>query len=217
MHYLIYKITNTLNNKIYIGRHKTTKIDDGYMGSGELIRAAVEKYGEEKFTKEILTDCNSEKEMDQMEADLVDEEFVSRIDTYNIQLGGQGGWTNETLPEKLRTFLVERGKTLSSDYSKKYRENENFRNEMKEKISNGLKFYYSENKSKSIGKKHSEESKKRMSISARGKHSGKNHGHFGTHWVTNGVESKMVDKSIIPDGWRKGRAYGHVAKLDSTQ
>ena len=54
MFYLIYKITNTLNHKVYVGSHKTKDKDDGYMGSGKYLLRAIKKHGIEKFTKEIL-------------------------------------------------------------------------------------------------------------------------------------------------------------------
>ena len=63
MHYLVYKITNTINNRIYIGVHKTKNMDDGYMGSGIAIRSAIKKYGIEKFTKEIIFEAASSEEM----------------------------------------------------------------------------------------------------------------------------------------------------------
>ena len=46
-YYYLYKITNLINNKFYIGVHETDNINDGYMGSGRAIRAAIEKYGKE--------------------------------------------------------------------------------------------------------------------------------------------------------------------------
>ena len=50
--YYVYKITNMLNHKIYIGCHSTFDIDDGYMGSGKYINYAINKYGLEYFKKE---------------------------------------------------------------------------------------------------------------------------------------------------------------------
>lgn len=49
MYYLIYKITNNVNNKIYIGKHQTENKDDDYMGSGKIIKRAIEEYCEEKL------------------------------------------------------------------------------------------------------------------------------------------------------------------------
>ncbi len=54
MHYTIYKITNQINGKYYIGRNATKNVNDSYMGSGIGIKNAINKYGVENFTKEII-------------------------------------------------------------------------------------------------------------------------------------------------------------------
>ena len=92
MFYTIYKITNKINGKIYVGKHQTKDLNDGYMGSGKLISASIEKYGIENFQKEILFQFDNEAEMNAREAELITEEFCLREDTYNLCPGGKGGW-----------------------------------------------------------------------------------------------------------------------------
>lgn len=94
IHYL-YKITNNINGKIYVGIHSTDKLDDSYMGSGKLITKAIKKYGKQNFTKVIIKICNTLTELKECEAELVNEEFINRTDTYNIALGGQSNWTGK--------------------------------------------------------------------------------------------------------------------------
>ena len=89
----LYKITNKINHKIYIGVHSTDNLNDGYMGSGVILKLAKEKYGEENFEKEILEFFDSSKEMLEAEAKVVNNEFRNRKDTYNIALGGCSGDT----------------------------------------------------------------------------------------------------------------------------
>lgn len=88
VYYTVYKITNKINNKFYIGKHKTQNLNDGYMGSGKLIKAAILKYGIENFTKEILFVFDNEQEMNVTEEQLV----TIAENSYNLCPGGQGGF-----------------------------------------------------------------------------------------------------------------------------
>lgn len=93
--YIVYKTTNKLNSKIYIGVHKTFNIDtDDYCGSGVLILAAIRKHGRHNFEREILYIYHSEAVAYKRESYIVTEEFLSRKDTYNMKLGGFGGYSN---------------------------------------------------------------------------------------------------------------------------
>ncbi|ADI55494.1 SegD homing endonuclease [Escherichia phage IME08] len=167
MNYLIYKITNLINNKIYVGAHATTDVNDSYMGSGVNIVKSIKKYGLENFKKEILFNFETSEEMYAKEAELVDEAFVMRTDTYNAALGGKGNPVivalqepgyREMLSEKTKAGMTKevrakmsKSKTGSKE-SKEHRENKSIANK---------KFY--ENRDSHLkGRKLSEEHKAKI-------------------------------------------------------
>lgn len=90
-YFIIYKTTNILNGKYYIGKHKTNNLDDKYLGSGIALQGAIKKYGRKNFIKEILFLFDTEEEMNLKESEIVNEAFCSNRNNYNLALGGQGG------------------------------------------------------------------------------------------------------------------------------
>lgn len=90
MKHFIYKTTNLVNGKIYIGAHSAETYTDRYLGSGPLIKRAIEKYGRSNFKREIIAECVSAEVMYIVESHIVNRKFVDRPDTYNLQIGGSG-------------------------------------------------------------------------------------------------------------------------------
>ena len=90
-HNLVYKTTNLINGKIYIGVHRTDNLNDGYLGSGKHFKRSLRYYGKDKFKREILFDFDNLNDMLNKEIEFVTEEFCKRKDTYNLIIGGQGG------------------------------------------------------------------------------------------------------------------------------
>jgi len=211
VYYTIYKITNKVNNKIYIGKHKTSDLNDGYMGSGKLILAAIEEYGIDNFEKEILFIFDNEEKMNNKEAELVTAEFVKEDSNYNICIGGHGGfsyindvvWTKERRLEHNRKSspfgnpeFYERHKDKIEEGAKKGRKV--LSQLIKEGVIDPRSF---------LGKSHTQETKQKMSKSAkeRLKDPTKN-SQYGTMWITDGTENTKIKKNeSIPEGWRKGR------------
>jgi hypothetical protein len=90
-YYYLYSITNKVNGNLYIGAHQTTDINDGYMGSGKVLKYAIKKYGKGNFIKTILQFFTNSVDMFDTEMNIVNEEFIAREDTYNIAIGGRSG------------------------------------------------------------------------------------------------------------------------------
>ena len=136
MKYTIYRVTNNVNGKFYIGKHQTENPNDGYYGSGVALQRAIRKYGKENFSKEILFVFESEEEMDEKERELITEELINSEKCYNMMHGGEGGdtWTGTG-----RHHSENTKKILSEITKKNY---QNMSPEKRKYISDKLKSYW---------------------------------------------------------------------------
>jgi len=87
----VYETTNNINGKKYIGYHKTTNLNDGYLGSGKILHYAIKKYGRGAFSRRILNFFDDTKSALAYEKKLITEEIIKEQLYYNIMPGGTGG------------------------------------------------------------------------------------------------------------------------------
>jgi hypothetical protein len=170
MFYTIYSIKDKLTEKIYIGKHKTKNLNDDYMGSGNIIISKIKKYGKENFEKTTLFVFSSKEEMDAKEAELVNENFINSKISYNLALGGRGGW--DVKKAKI-AFLGRKHTKESREKISKFQKENNAskRPEVKEKISKAQKGIPRPYVSEALtGKKKSEEHKRKISEAIKRKH-----------------------------------------------
>lgn len=111
MYHYLYKITNTINSKYYIGVHSTNNLNDDYMGSGIAITKAIKKHGSEFFTKEVIEFFDTRKAALEKEASIVTDSLVLDQRCYNLTLGGNAPPSRLNVPHndetktKISTYL----------------------------------------------------------------------------------------------------------------
>lgn len=86
--HIVYKTECLVTGKYYIGVHSTDNLDDGYLGSGKLLKLAINKYGVENFQKTILAMFDERNEALVYEKSLVNVEALDDIMCYNLCEGG---------------------------------------------------------------------------------------------------------------------------------
>jgi hypothetical protein len=215
-YHFIYKTTNLLNGKYYIGMHSTDDLNDGYMGSGRRLKYSINKYGKENHKVEILEFFDSRKELRDREEEIVNLNEIAKEECMNLTVGGKGSFyvINENNLNNKSNQCSLGGKA----FSKKLKNDENFKDSWAKKQREGLKKAHREGRMKSwkeiynwTGKKHSEETKKKMSNSSKGAVRGEKNSQYGTCWITKDKENKKIKKEelekYISKGWQKGRYY----------
>ena len=209
---IIYKATNTINGKFYIGKTKGTlekRIQSHKLASNKkkwLFYNAIKKYGFHNFKWEIIFECDDIDLLNKKE-----KEFISKnINGYNIAEGGTGGDTFSNNPKKeaLRANVSKfhKGKKLTDEHKKKISDahkgkQKPWASETAKKMSESLK-----------GKKKkfrplSEETKRKISESNKGK------------------KKPMSDKhkeslSKAKKGWKnpnKGKTYEEIMGVDAAK
>lgn len=78
----VYKVTNKLNGKIYVGARARQELDLNYYGSGKKIKAIVEELGKNYFDLEVLKWCNTKEELIQEET-----YWIDKLDSTNSNIG----------------------------------------------------------------------------------------------------------------------------------
>lgn len=192
MYGYVYITTNLINNKIYIGQHKSETFDPNYIGSGKYLRNAINKYGRNNFSVEVVEWAENKYLLNLLEKRWI--RFYRKRDyvMYNIADGGEGGDVFSGLSDadkKRRNEKLSKNSyfsTVSGDESKKMHErawetrrlngNDTFSFEYREKLSEAHKGHKVSDVTRkrlsdvNRGKKLTDEHKKKIQVSNIGKH-----------------------------------------------
>lgn len=201
MHHIIYKTTNKLNGRFYIGMHSTENLNDGYLGSGKRLKAELKKYGKGNFERAVLHELPSRKLLESREREIVNEELLADPLCLNLKNGGEGGgriWSEEHQVKFAKAGGAVSGRknipTMFTEEAKK--------KNVETRKRNGT--FYTQGMR---GKTHDEFARKAISSAQ----SGSGNSQFGSCWVTDGVKPIKIKKDklgeYLANGYSRGRKF----------
>ena len=214
MYGYIYKITNLINGKIYIGKHKydIPELDLSYWGSGKILSKAYKKYGKDNFKRELIDIAESESDLNNKEIYWIDfyNVYLNEDLGYNLTRGGDGG---DTLSKKDPLWKKEHlgTKKEKQKYYGKKRPQEHVL-AMKEAFTkivacnNGkITKYFKKDEPLPEGwvigqLARSKEEYQKRSLKANKTKEGKS-------WYTNGIEDIWCDSKEVPIGFYQGKMH----------
>ena len=213
-HY-IYKTTNIINNKFYIGMHSTDNLNDGYLGSGKRLWFSINYHGKDNHKIEILEFCDDRETLKNREKEIVNKDLLNERLCMNLQLGGGGGILSKEHHQKM--------KKASSQYQKEKWKDQDYRDKIKKIISENFKKGHIGRTKYDLfkGKKHTENTKLKISKSKKNKNIGVNNSQYGTCWVSKDNKNIKIKKNELDQwldkGWVKGKILISLSLLSEIQ
>lgn len=208
-YHFIYKTTNLLNGKYYVGMHSTSNLKDGYLGSGKRLRYSIRKYGASNFKCEILEFFASREKLASRERELINESLLKDSLCLNLQPGGGGGVSKE-VGLALSKAGTEATRKLRESQDKVYLEKRKQVNEatkLRNKIlweTGAFNMHYGH--TYWVGRKHKPETIENFRTQKRGTGTGNTNSQYGSFWITDDkVNKKLKAGEAIPEGFKKGR------------
>lgn len=213
--HVIYKTTNLINGKFYVGMHSTDDLNDGYLGSGKRILYSLTKWGKENHSYEVLEFLQSRKALIEREKEIINEQFLNNPLCLNIRLGGDGGFDHcVNYPKEQITEWKRMGaRAVNGARSKKHHDrmktDPEYRDATRKAVSEAAKARVAKDDyvNPNLGNTYSDEVRKKMSEL----NMGERNSQFGTCWVYN-VDLRCSIKipkdelnSRLDSGWIKGR------------
>lgn len=227
---IIYKTTNLINNKIYVGQSKND--DDNYLGSGTYITKAIKKYGKSNFKKEILERCSTHEELNRRELYWIDKlNSTDRGIGYNVSKSTYGLYTEESRKRQgCKGHSEETKRKISEALTRHQRtpeHNENLINSIKnidfsymksEKYRNNMSKATIGEKNGMYGKKHKDDTKQKISNSLIGKepwNKGKDGSSYYRTMLINSLNKIQINYNISIDELLGNLdSYTNKAKID---
>ena len=221
-YHFIYKTTDKRNGNFYIGMHSTNNLNDGYIGSGTRLKHLIYKHGKEIFNFEILEFLPNRTLLKIREMEIITSDLLIESKCMNLKPGGYGGFNN-------KEHQLKCSQAAGKKHSYRMKNDEEYRKNISEKLSksnkrryeNGdLKLFLEQGKNGFKGKKHSEESKNKISDNKKNKYTGSENSQFNTCWITKSQVNKKIKKDEFnlyeKDGWTIGRYQPYRGELSGS-
>jgi hypothetical protein len=167
--------------------HSTSKLEDGYLGSGKILWYSIRKHGKAAHTKEILEFLQDRESLKKREFELVTLASLADPICMNLKIGGEGGFPPGVgligfmnTEHQLKCSSAG-GRTTNPAKSQKARELMNTLN--KNQMADGS-FRSIQVNCNWLGRQHKTETKDRIAKTNSIKQGGSSNSQFGTKWMT---------------------------------